>query len=100
DRLHAIWQYRDSPLFTEAERAAFDFAVAASSVPNAVDDAIAEALHAHWTDEEIVEILGVISLFGFLNRWNDSMGTTLESGASTLASEHLGDSGWESGKHR
>ncbi|MBA2239222.1 MAG: carboxymuconolactone decarboxylase family protein [Lysobacter sp.] len=100
ERLHAIWQYRDSPLFTQAERAAFDFAVAASAVPNAVDDAIAGALHAHWSDEEIVEILGVISLFGFLNRWNDSMGTTLESGASTLASEHLGDSGWEAGKHR
>jgi alkylhydroperoxidase family enzyme len=65
DRLHAIWQYRDSPLFTAAERAAFDFAVAASSVPNSVDDAIADALHAHWTDEDIVEILGVISLFGF-----------------------------------
>jgi len=100
DRLRAIWQYGDSPLFTAAERAAFDFAVAASSVPNTVDDAIAVALHAHWTDEEIVEILGVISLFGFLNRWNDSMGTTLESGASTLASERLGDSGWEPGKHR
>ncbi len=100
ERLHAIWEYRDSPLFTEAERAAFDFAVAASSVPNAVDETIADALHAHWTEEEIVEILGVVSLFGFLNRWNDSMGTTLESGARTAASEHLGDAGWEVGKHR
>lgn len=100
ERLHAIWNYRDSPLFTQAERAAFDFAVAASSVPNSVDEAIASALRAHWTDEEIVEILGVISLFGFLNRWNDSMGTTLESGASALASEQLADSGWEVGKHR
>lgn len=99
DRLHAIWQYRDSPLFTDAERAAFDFAVAASSVPNAVDDAIAEALHAHWTDEEIVEILGVISLFGFLNRWNDSMATTLEPGAHELAAEKLAGAGWEPGKH-
>ncbi|MFU8833343.1 MAG: carboxymuconolactone decarboxylase family protein, partial [Wenzhouxiangella sp.] len=100
ERLHAIWEYRESPLFTDAERAAFDFAVAASSVPNAVDEAIADALHAHWTEEEIVEILGVISLFGFLNRWNDSMGTTLESGARTAAGEHLGDAGWDVGKHR
>lgn len=99
ERLHAIWNYRDSPMFTDAERAAFDFAVAASAVPNAVDDAIAAALHAHWSDEEIVEILGVVSLFGFLNRWNDSMGTTLEPGARTLATEQLQDAGWTAGKH-
>jgi len=98
-RLAAIWEYRTNPLFTEAERAAFDFAVAAASVPNAVDEAIAAALHAHWSDDEIVEILGVVALFGFLNRWNDSMGTTLESDARALAGNVLAGRGWEPGKH-
>ncbi len=99
ERLHAIWDYRTSPLFSEAERAAFEFAVAAASVPNAVDEDIAARLRAHWSDDEIVELLGVVALFGFLNRWNDSMGTHLESGARESANAHLTGSGWEPGKH-
>ena len=98
ERLSAIWSYRDSDLFSEAERAAFDFAVAASSVPNAVSAEIAESLHRHWDEGEIVEILGVISLFGFLNRWNDSMGTSLEENASEAGGRYLGASGWSPGK--
>jgi uncharacterized peroxidase-related enzyme len=98
-RRDAIWDYRDSPLFTEAERAAFDFALAASSLPNAVDEPVAAALRAHWDDGEIVEILGVIALFGFLNRWNDSMATSLEPDASRLGARQLAPDGWSAGKH-
>jgi alkylhydroperoxidase family enzyme len=47
--------------------------------PNAVNDEIANHLRNYWNEGEIVEMLGVIALFGYLNRWNDSMGTELES---------------------
>ena len=99
ERLDAIWDYRTSPLFTETERAAFDFALAAATVPNAVDEKIASNLRAHWDEGEIVEILGVVALFGFLNRWNDSMGTTLEDGAAEIGTRQLGQKGWSRGKH-
>ena len=99
ERLEAIWDYKASPAFTDAERAAFDFAVAAATVPNAVTDEIATRLKRHWDEGEIVEILGVISLFGFLNRWNDSMGTTLEEGAAEAAERSLAGRGWTRGKH-
>ena len=46
-----------------------------------------------------IEILGVISLFGYLNRWNDSMGTTLEEGAMDSGKKYLGQKGWDGGKH-
>jgi AhpD family alkylhydroperoxidase len=36
ERIAAIWDYQASPLFSEAERAAFGFALAATSIPNAV----------------------------------------------------------------
>ncbi|MGA9582422.1 MAG: carboxymuconolactone decarboxylase family protein [Allosphingosinicella sp.] len=98
-RLESIWDYSNSPLFTGAERAAFDFAIAAASVPNAVTGEIAAALKRHWDEGEIVEILGVVALFGFLNRWNDSMGTTLESGAREAGGRHLAGRGWTRGKH-
>ena len=99
ERLDAIWDYRTSLLFTDAERAAFDFAIGASSVPNAVTAEIAVELRRHWDEGEIVEILGVIALFGFLNRWNDSMGTTLEPGAAEIGERQLSAAGWHRGKH-
>ena len=73
--------------------------MAASSVPNGVDENIKENLKRHWDDGEIVEILGVIALFGFLNRWNDSMGTTMELGAVESGEKLLKKSGWSVGKH-
>lgn len=99
-RLTKIWNFRASSLYTPAEKAAFEFALAAASIPNEVDDDIAKQLHAHWSDDEIVEILAVISLFGYLNRWNDSMGTAIEDGAFEAADQHLAEAGWEAGKHR
>lgn len=99
EQLDNIWEYRTHPAFSEAERAALDFSLAASQVPNTVSAEIKERLHEHWTDGEIVEMLGVISLFGYLNRWNDSMGTTIEDGAVDSANQYLGKYGWEKGKH-
>jgi uncharacterized peroxidase-related enzyme len=100
ERLAAIWDYRTSPLFSEAEKAAFDFALAAASVPNAVTPEIGEALRRHWSDDEIVEIVGVVALFGYLNRWNDSMATTLEDIGVSAGERNLAAIGWTAGKHR
>lgn len=100
ERLAALWQFRQSALFSDAEKAAFEFALAAASVPNAVDDTLAAQLHRHWSDDEIVEILGVVALFGWLNRWNDSMGTVLEAPAQAVGARHLAGRGWDTGKHR
>jgi len=99
ERLDAIWSYASSPFFSEAERAAFDFALAAASVPNGVTERISAELIRHWDEGEIVEILGVVALFGFLNRWNDSMGTTLEDQAVEMGNRHLAPRGWAVGKH-
>ena len=58
-----------------------------------------ESLKKHWDDEEVVEILGVVSLFRYLNRWNDSMGTTLESPAVESGETLIGKDQWDQGKH-
>ena len=100
EQLENIWEYRTHEAFNEAERAALDFALAASKTPNAVDAELEERLHKYWDEGEIVEILGVISLFGFLNRWNDSMGTSIEVGAIESAEKYLTKNGWNKGKHK
>ncbi len=100
DKLNNIWSYKTYSAFTDAERAVFDFAIAASCIPNAVDDEISENLRKHWDEGEIVEILGVVALFGYLNRWNDSMGTQLEEPAADDGNKYLAKEGWSRGKHQ
>jgi uncharacterized peroxidase-related enzyme len=100
EQLDNIWNYQTHPAFSGAERVALDFALAASCVPNAVDNTLRDRLYSHWDEGEIVEMLGVISLFGFLNRWNDTMATSLEAGAIESGWKYLGKYGWVAGKHR
>ncbi|MFW2380156.1 MAG: carboxymuconolactone decarboxylase family protein [Acidimicrobiales bacterium] len=99
EKMAAIYEYRTSPLFSDKERVALDYALAAGSVPNGVTDEMYQQLAEHWTEEEIVEILGVVCMFGVFNRWNDSMATTLEEDAIAVTAPLLGDKGWEIGKH-
>jgi uncharacterized peroxidase-related enzyme len=100
DKLAAVWNYASSPLYSDRERVALDFALAAAAQPNAVDDALFARLQAHWSDHQIVEILGVVALFGFLNRWNDSLATPLEAVPAAVAEKAVGSQGWTVGKHR
>jgi uncharacterized peroxidase-related enzyme len=98
-KLAAVWDYRTSPLYSAAERAALDFAVAAAQVPNAVTDETFAELQRHWNEDEIVEIVGVIALFGFLNRWNDTLATPLEDEPIAVGEKYLASHGWSPGKH-
>ena len=97
ERLESIWEFENQDCYSEAEKAAFRFVVAASKVPVAVTSEIEEGLKRFWSDDEIVEIMGVVALFGYLNRWNDVMGTTLEAPAKETASRIFSD--WNKGKH-
>ncbi|HAO15041.1 MAG TPA: peroxidase [Tenacibaculum sp.] len=99
EQLDNIWEYKTHPAFNEAEKAALDFSLAASQIPNMVDENIKSELHKYWDEGEIVEMLGVISLFGYLNRWNDSMGTIIEDGAIERGKRYLEKNGWNEGKH-
>ena len=98
-KLAAIWGYETSPLYSEKERVALEYARAAASVPNEVTDELFDRLKLYWSDEQIVEITGVIAVFGFLNRFNDSMATPLEPQAIDDAKRVLGKGRWSPGKH-
>jgi uncharacterized peroxidase-related enzyme len=98
-KIAEIWDFERSPHFDEAERSALRFARDASVVPNAVTRAHFDDLREHWDDGQIVEILAVVGLFGFLNRWNDSMATDLEGIPAAFAGRTIGQHGWEPGKH-
>lgn len=97
EKLAASRSYASSPLYSEAEKAALDLAVAASQ--NAVTDALFAALRRHWSEEEIVEIVAAIAMAGFLARWNQTMATPLEEEPMDVGRRHLARHGWSPGVH-
>lgn len=99
DKVAAIMSYETSPLFTLPERAALKMAQGAASVPNAVSDADMAELKKHFDEDAIVELVAAVCLFGWLNRWNDTMATTLEERPLAFGEQHMSASGWRPGKH-
>jgi alkylhydroperoxidase family enzyme len=95
----ALWEYETSPQFSAAERAALRVAQGAAQVPNAVTDEDFGELKRHYSDAQIVDIVAVIALFGFLNRFNDTMATELESSPIEAGKRFLAQKGWTVGKH-
>ena len=99
DKENALWEYETSPLFSAAERAALRVAQGAAQVPNAVTDADFAELKKHYSEPQIVDIVAVIALFGFLNRFNDTMATELEASPIEAGTRYLAERGWTVGKH-
>ncbi|HMS78171.1 MAG TPA: carboxymuconolactone decarboxylase family protein [Burkholderiaceae bacterium] len=99
EKIAALADFEDSPLFTPAERAAIRLGFKAGRQPNEAGPADFDALKAHYDDGQIVEIVAAIALFGYLNRWNDTMATTLEPHALEVARRTIGPTGWVAGKH-
>lgn len=98
EKIEALAAYESSPHFSAAERAVIAIGLAAGQVPNAAGADHFDALRRHFSEEAIVEIVAVLSLFGWLNRWNDTFASDLEDQPLAFAAEHLGG-GWSAGKH-
>lgn len=99
EKVEAAFQFETSPLFTDGERAALRLARDASLSPAATGQAHFDELRKHYDEDEILQLVSIISLFGWLNRWNDTLATALESAPRAFAERHLESSGWEIGAH-
>ena len=99
EKLAALWSFETSTVFDEAERAALRVAAGAAQAPGAVTDADMEALARHFDADAIAELVAMISLFGFLNRWNDTLATDLEVTPRGFAEAHLRATDWTVGVH-
>ena len=98
-KIQALWTFESSELFTDRERAALRFGVAAASVPNSVTSEHHRDLRAHFSDVEVRTLIGVVSVAGFMNRYNDSLATVTDAASADWAAEHLASVGWDIGKH-
>jgi alkylhydroperoxidase family enzyme len=74
EKLQSVEKFRESPLFTEAERAALAYAEAVAATPTAVTDAVFEPLRAHITVPQIVELAVTIAVEHFRAKFNTALG--------------------------
>jgi uncharacterized peroxidase-related enzyme len=99
EKLEAVWGFETDDRFSVAERAALRLARDAAQTPSASTQRHFDDLATHFSEKQIIQIIACISLFGFLNRWNDTMATTLEEEPLAFAKAHLASGGWEPGPH-
>jgi alkylhydroperoxidase family enzyme len=88
-----------SPSWNELRTMEFEQRLTALRDASFREKLVAE-LKRHWDEGQIVEIIAAIGLFGYLNRWNDTMATQLESEPTEFAESILSDGGWALGKHK
>ena len=98
-KIAAVWEYQNSDLFSAAECAALRLAVNASLIPNQATQEDFDELAKYFDEGQIVELVATIALFGYLNRWNDTMATELEEYPARMAQRMIGAGGWQAGKH-
>lgn len=98
-KIAAVWEFETSDLFDQAEKAALRLAMKASISPNQAAQEDFDELSKHFDEGQIVELVASVALFGYLNRWNDSMATELEEPPAKVARNTIGASGWQPGKH-
>jgi alkylhydroperoxidase family enzyme len=99
NRIRDIWSFEQSSEFSEAEKAALRLARDGAAVPNMVEPGHFAELRQHYTERQIVEMLAVVSLAGWFNRWNNSIATVTDQESVDWAEANLRAVGWELGKH-
>jgi alkylhydroperoxidase family enzyme len=76
-----------SDLFTDRERVAMRIALVGGASNGPPSREMFAALEDEFSENDVIEIVSIISLFGFLNRWNSLMNTELEA----LPARYIGD---------
>lgn len=99
EKLAAIWQFETSEHFDDAERAALRIAFHAGQQPNAATPADFDAAREFYDENQIAAIVSVTALFGYLNRWNDTMATTLEDEPRHFGETVIAANGWTGERH-
>ena len=97
EKIAALLNFQESALFSEAEKAAINIGFKSAAVPNEAEQADFDKLAEHYSEAQVVEIIATVSLFGYLNRWNDTMATQVEKVPADLTKRVFDD--WDEGKH-
>ena len=70
----AVPKWRESQLFSEAERVALDYAERITITTERVDDALFARLKQHFSEAQIVELTAAIAFENFRSKFNPALG--------------------------
>ena len=73
-KLAEVATWRESGLFTEAERVALEYAERMTITGQSVDDALFALLKQHYSETQIVELTAAIALENFRSKFNPALG--------------------------
>ena len=73
-KLAEVTVWRDSGLFSEAERLALEYAERITYTDQKVDEGLVEQLKKHFTDAQIVELTAAIAMENFRSKFNPPLG--------------------------
>lgn len=71
-------KYRESPHFTDGEKALLDFAVQIGEDANRVPKSLWDRLHQHWSEPQIVDAAFVVTTYIAVSKFGDALGVELE----------------------
>jgi alkylhydroperoxidase family enzyme len=74
EKLAEVTTWRESKLFSEAERLALEYAERITYTDRKVDDALVDELKKHYTDAQIVELTAAIAMENFRSKFNPPLG--------------------------
>ncbi len=94
EKIANILNYKTSSHYEPSEVALLDLAFASGEVPNKANKAHFDQLKEFYSKEQILEVVAVISFFGFLNRWNDTFGTEIEAVPANYLQNELKPTNW------
>jgi len=74
EKLADVTEWRDSKLFSEAERLALEYAERITYTDRQVDEALVDRLKKHYSDAQIVELTAAIAMENFRSKFNPPLG--------------------------
>lgn len=73
-KLAAVAAWRDSRLFTDAERTALEYAERMTITGQKIDDAFFVRLRQYYTEAQIVELTAAVAFENFRSKFNPALG--------------------------
>jgi alkylhydroperoxidase family enzyme len=74
EKVAEVLNWRDSKLFSQAERTALEYAERITYTDRQVDDALFAELKKHFTEAQLVELTAAIALENFRSKFNPTLG--------------------------
>lgn len=86
DAMYHIDQH--AHLFSTAERAAIQLAERLTTDPHGINEEVWADLREHFDEGQIIELVAVVGLFNYFNRFNEALKVEITPPAASAPTEH------------